>query len=78
MWLEYLCLSVLHLIYKMQGFLNKLFTIVFENYQVDVSCVTSFCKTATHIASYLKSTTHTHIHTNRDATVQVILTQILT
>jgi len=54
----------------MQGFWNKLFTIWFESYQVGVSHVTSFCKTASHITSYLKSVrartyarAHPHTHT---------------
>jgi len=59
----------------MQGFWNKLFTIWFESYhQVGVSHVTSFCKTASHITSYLKST-RTHTHNN--VTVQ-LMTQIPT
>ena len=59
----------------MQGFWNKLFTIWCESYQIGDSHATSFCKTATDIASYLKST-HTHTHTN--VTVQLIMTHIPT
>ena len=48
----------------MQGVWNKLFTIWCESYQVGVSHVTSFCKTATelHILKAL-ARTHTQTHT---------------